>query len=89
MLIDNIYYNILKKGTKYDLGILCTSISDHYAIFYISKQNMKQNTNNWITKRSFGDKKVYSFYKYLKMSLVILFTVTDVCKVRSHGFKES
>ena len=89
MLIDNIYYNILEKGTKYDLGILCTSISDHYAILYISKQNMKQNTNNWITKHSSGDKKVYSFYKCLKMSFVILFMVANVCKVRSHGSKES
>ena len=32
-LIDNIYCNIPEIGTKYDSGILCTSISDHYAIF--------------------------------------------------------
>ena len=47
-------------------GIVCTSISDHYAIFCISKQNMNQNTNNLITKRSFCDKNVYNFHNRLK-----------------------
>ena len=32
-LIDNIYCNIPEIGTKYDSGILYTSISDHYASF--------------------------------------------------------
>ena len=89
MLIDNIYCNIPEIGTKYDSGILCTSISDHYAIFCISKQNMNQSTNNLITKRSFCDKNVYNFHNRLKMSLGILFMVANVCKVRSHGSKES
>ena len=66
MLIDNIYCNIPEIGTKYDSGILCTSISDHYAIFCISKQNMNQSTNNFITKRSFCDKNVYNFHNRLK-----------------------
>ena len=65
-LIDNIYYNILEMGTKYDFGILCTSISNHYAMFCISKQNMNQNTNNFITIRSFCDKNVYNFHNCLK-----------------------
>ena len=65
-LIDNIYCNILEIGTKYDFGILCTSISDHYAIFCISKHIMNPNTNNLITKRSFCDKNVYNFHNCLK-----------------------
>ena len=32
-LIDNINCNIPEIGAKYDFGILCTSISDQYAIF--------------------------------------------------------
>ena len=88
-LINNIYCNIPEIGTKYDSGILCTSISDHYAIICISKQNMNQSTNNLITKRSFCDMNVYNFHNRLKMSLGILFVVENVCKVRSHGSKES
>ena len=77
-LIDIIYCNIPEIGTEYDLGILCTSISDHYAIFCINKHNMNQNTTTLITKRSFGDKNVYNFYNCLKMSQGILFTVAIV-----------
>ena len=50
---------------------------------------MNQNTNNLITIRSFCDKNVYNFHNCLKMSLGILFTVANVCKVRSHGSNES
>ena len=57
--------------------------------FCISKQNMNQNTNNLITKHGFYDKNVYNFHNCLKLSLGILYTVANVCKVRSHGSKES
>ena len=76
-LFDNVYCNIPERGTKYDFGIVCTSISDHYTIFCINKHNMNQNTNNLVTKRGFCAKKIYNFHNCLKMSLGILFTVAN------------
>ena len=56
-------------ATHCDAGILKFTISDHYAIFCISKNVKLSNKNNVITKRSFCDKNVYNFQCCLKNEL--------------------
>ena len=65
-LIDNVYCNVPEVGTHCEAGILKLSISDHYAIFCISKNTALCNKNIIITKRSFCDKNVYNFHCCLK-----------------------
>ena len=65
-LIDNIYCNIPEVDTHCESGILKLSISDHYAIFCISKNTTMCSKNTVITKRSFCDKNVYNFNCCLK-----------------------
>ena len=60
-LIDNIYCNIPNIDTSCKAGILRTSISDHYAIFCISKKETLSSNNTIIKKQSFSDKYIYSF----------------------------
>ena len=60
-LIDNIYCNIPDLATKCDAGILQLSISDHYAVFCVSKNVVLNNKHSIFTKRIFCDKNVYNF----------------------------
>ena len=60
-LIDNIYCNIPNIVTSCKAGILRTSISDHYAIFCISKKETLSSKKTIIKKRGFCDKCIYSF----------------------------
>ena len=49
-LIDNIYCNIPNMATSCKTGIVRTSISDHYAIFCISKKETLTSNNTIILK---------------------------------------
>ena len=44
-LIDHILTNNLDSESRHKQGILCTDISDHYAVFHISKNNKNLNDN--------------------------------------------
>ena len=65
-LIDNCYCNLPEVAIHCEAGILKLSISDHYAIFCISKSATIHNNNTMITKRSFCDKNVHNFHCCLK-----------------------
>ena len=60
-LIDNIYCNIPNIATSCKAGILRTSISDHYAIFCISRNETLSNDRRCIEKRSFSGKNIFAF----------------------------
>ena len=60
-LIDNIYGNIPNIATPCKTGILRTSISDHYAIFCISRNEALSINRRYIEKRSFCEKNIFSF----------------------------
>ena len=55
-LIDNIYCNISNIATSCKTGILRTSISDHYAIFCISRNEILSSNRRCIEKRRFCEK---------------------------------
>ena len=59
--IDNIFCNISDPVTNCEAGILRLSISDHYAVFCISKHMALSNKSGTITKRSFCDKNINTF----------------------------
>jgi len=60
-LIDNIYSNVAKPANNCVSGILRVSISDHFAIFCISKNVILPVRNSSMKKRSFSDKYVHNF----------------------------
>ena len=60
-LIDNIYCNMPNIATSCKAGILRTSISDHYAIFCISRNETLPNDRRCIEKRSFCEKEYICF----------------------------
>ena len=60
-LIDNISCNIPNIATSCKAGILRTSISDHYAIFCISRNETLSNDRRCIEKRSFSEKNIFAF----------------------------
>ena len=60
-LIDNIYCNIPNIATSCKAGILRTSISDHYAIFYISRNETLSNDRRCIEKQSFSENNIFAF----------------------------
>ena len=60
-LIDNIYCNIPNIATSCKAGILRASISDHYAIFCISRNETLSNDRRCIEKRSFSEKNIFAF----------------------------
>ena len=49
-LIDHILTNNLDSESRHKQGILCTDISDHYAVFHISKNNKNLNDNTVVPK---------------------------------------
>ena len=49
-LIDHILTNNLVSESRHKQGILCTDISDHYAVFHISKNNKNLNDNTVVPK---------------------------------------
>ena len=59
--IDNIYCNIPNIATSCKAGILRTSISDHYSIFCISRNETLSNDRRCIEKRSFSEEKKIAF----------------------------
>ena len=61
LIIDNIYCNIPNIATSCKAGIFHTNITDHYAIFCISKKETLSSNKTIIKKRSFCDKYIYSF----------------------------
>ena len=60
-LIDNIYCNIPNIATSCKACILCTSISDHYAIFCISRNETLSSNRRCIEKLSFCVKNIFAF----------------------------
>ena len=48
-------------ATSCKAGILRTSISDHYAIFCISRNETLPNDRRCIEKRSFCEKNIFAF----------------------------
>ena len=87
-LIDNIYCNILNIATSCKAGILRTSISDHYAIFCISKKETLSSNKTIIIKRSFCDKYIYSFNNRLRNESWDFVYETDSTQLTFTGFKE-
>ena len=65
-LIDHIYCNIPNIATSCKTGILRTSISDHYAIFCISRNETLSNDRRCIEKRSFCEKNIFAFNNRVK-----------------------
>ena len=49
-LIDHFLTNNLESESRHKQGILCTDISDHYAVFHISKNNKNLNDNTALPK---------------------------------------
>ena len=49
-LIDHILTNNLDSESRHKQGILCTDISDHYAVFHVSKNNKNPNDNTVVPK---------------------------------------
>ena len=49
-LIDHILTNNLDSESRHKQGILCTDISDHYAVFHISENNKNLDDNTVVPK---------------------------------------
>ena len=63
-LIDHILTNNLDSESRHKQGILCTDISDHYAVFHISKNNKNLNDNTVVPKLS-RDMRLQNVQKYV------------------------
>ena len=66
-LIDNIFTNNFDQPVHYLQGILCTDMSDHYAIFHIAQtyQN-KDNQDTFFYRRTFNQVSINKFVQHVE-----------------------
>ena len=60
-LIDNIFTNHIENLDHSTQGLLVTDVSDHYPIFHINKRLYIGESDIYVTKRIFSEKKQASF----------------------------
>ena len=65
-LIDHILTNNFDVSTNHKQGIICTDISDHYAIFHISECKKAAESENYIVNRDMRHQNVVKFSEELK-----------------------
>ena len=64
-LIDQIWTNF-KAGTDHVSGVVQTSITDHYPIYYMFKTNLRQNLNKVISFRVLNDNTILRFVENVR-----------------------
>ena len=64
-LIDQIWTNF-KAGTDHVSGVVQTSITDHYPIYYMFKTNLRQNLKKVISFRVLNDNTILRFVENVK-----------------------
>ena len=79
-LIDHILTNNLDDNMMHIQGILCTSISDHYAIFYVASNTRTDHTQTEmpLLKRNMGQRNISKFISEInRVDWQFVLTETD------------
>ena len=66
-LIDHMLTNNFDVSTNRKQGIVCSDISDHYAIFHISEYKKAAESENYIVNRDMRHQNVVKFSEDLKV----------------------